>query len=287
MKIPISKTDLHMHSTFSDGTDSPVRLAEKVKAAGISVFSITDHDTVAGTEELAGGPIPSGLTFIPGIEFSCRLSEGKCHLLGYGFDLRSPAFQAALEEGKCLRREKLTRRLDFLDGLGIRFPEEERRALAEMPSAGKPHLGNLMVKYGYAKTKEQAIEGTINRCPPARDRIDAKTAVQAILAAGGLPVWAHPLGEMGEEPLDEASLRKRLEELLSYGLKGMECYYSSYSLALCRKLAELAGEKGLWISGGSDYHGANKTVALGTLNADGKEVPAEQLTIGRYFSRTF
>ncbi len=274
-----SKIDLHMHSSCSDGTDSPRQLAEKVKAAGISVFSVTDHDTADGIEELSAGPLPEGLTLIPGIEFSCRLTEGKCHILGYGCDVRAPAFRAALEEGAALRREKLRRRLAFLQGRGIHFPEEEIEALWEMPSVGKPHLGNLMVKYGYAESKDEAITGTINLCPDSRDRIEAKTAIRAVLAAGGIPVWAHPMGETGDEPLGRETFEKRLAELISYGLRGMECYYSGYSLAGCRSLARTAGKNGLLVSGGSDYHGGNKKVAPGTLNADGAAVPAEWLTV--------
>ncbi len=274
-----AKADLHMHSSFSDGTDTPAQLAEKVREAGISVFSVTDHDTADGAEELLAGPLPDGLTVIPGIEFSCRLKEGKCHILGYGYDVHAPAFRAALEEGNALRRDKLRRRLEFLEAEGIRFPDAEVEALWRMRSPGKPHLGNLMVKYGYAKNREQAITGTLNRCPAGMDRIDAKTAIRAILDAGGIPVWAHPLGETGERPLSGEEIEERLAELLSYGLRGMECYYSAYPVSGCRKLAGIAGRNGLLVSGGSDYHGGNKKIALGTLNADGAAVPAERLSV--------
>ena len=87
--------DLHTHSTASDGTDTPLQLIENVKAAGIKVFALTDHDTVAGTETLLKNP-PEGVTFIPGIEFSCQMDTGKCHILGYCNDTAHPAFQAAL-----------------------------------------------------------------------------------------------------------------------------------------------------------------------------------------------
>ena len=109
-----SRIDLHMHSTASDGTDTPLRLAEKAKAAGIEVFALTDHDTVAGAEQLAGR-LPEGVTFVPGIEFSCRMDTGKCHILGYRCDTSHPAFQAAIREGAALREGKLPLRVTHND----------------------------------------------------------------------------------------------------------------------------------------------------------------------------
>lgn len=94
--------DLHMHSTASDGTDTPVQLAGNVKAAGIQIFALTDHDTVIGAEQLTEH-LPKGVTFIPGIEFSCRMPSGKCHILGYDCDMAHPAFRDALAQGAALR----------------------------------------------------------------------------------------------------------------------------------------------------------------------------------------
>lgn len=274
-----SRVDLHMHSTASDGTDGPVELAGKMSRAGIRIFALTDHDTVDGVRQLAGR-VPEGIVFLPGIEFSCRMASGKCHILGYGCDFESTEFQAALQEGAGLRQAKMERRIRFLqEECGICFPKEELERLREIPSAGKPHLGNLMVKYGYAESKDEAIRNTINRCRTGDSRIAARTAVEAILASGGIPVWAHPLGGEGEPETDRDSFAQMLEELLSCGLKGLECYYSRYTMEKCSWLAETAKARGLLISGGSDYHGTNKSIAPGTLNADGAEIPAEWLTL--------
>ena len=270
--------DLHMHSTASDGTDTPAELVNKVAQAGIRVFALTDHDTVAGMEGIRS-LVPEGMTFIPGIELSCRMPSGKCHILGYGCDTCSPAFQKILSAGAALRRAKLEKRLDFLCERGITFPEEEVVRLRNMSSAGKPHLGNLMVKYGYANTKKEAIENTINLCRTESSRVPAKLAVQSILASGGIPVWAHPLGGEGEDEIPEAQFQTMLAELIGYGLRGLECFYSKYPLSRCQWLAGIAEERGLLISGGSDYHGANKSIALGTLNNQKEPVCAKALTI--------
>ena len=270
--------DLHMHSTASDGTDDPLCLAEKVKSAGFSVFALTDHDTVTGADRLSEHP-PEGVTFLSGIEFSCRMSSGKCHILGYGCNTAHPAFRDALAQGATLRKAKLEKRIEFLRERGICFPEDELNRLRRIPGVAKPHLGNLMVQYGYAPDKQTAIADTINLCSTGSSRIAAETAVRAILASGGIPVWAHPLGGEGEKQIKPEQFRKMLDELTGCGLMGLECYYSKYPFAMCEKLAETARECGLLISGGSDYHGTNKSISPGTLNAENRSVSPEQITI--------
>ena len=98
--------DLHIHTAASDGSDSPAALAQRVREAGLELFSVTDHDTIAGALAMEA-LIPEGVGFIRGVEFSCISPGGKCHILGYGFDPDHPSFQAALNEGKALRQEKL------------------------------------------------------------------------------------------------------------------------------------------------------------------------------------
>lgn len=270
--------DLHTHSTASDGTDTPLQLAERVKTAGVEVFALTDHDTVAGAEELLENP-PEGVTFLPGVEFSCRMDAGKCHILGYCCDTAHPAFQAALRQGAALREGKLNLRLDFLRERGVTFPAEELDRLRWLPSAGKPHLGNLMVRYGYAASRNEAIREVIDLCPTGSSRISAETAVKAILASGGVPVWAHPLGGEGERETGPERFAAMLDALTGCGILGMECFYSKYPMAVCERLALAARDHGLLVSGGSDCHGTNKTIAPGTLNADGQAVSRERITI--------
>lgn len=274
-----SQIDLHMHSAASDGTDSPDQLVKKVRAGDIRVFALTDHDTVVGAEQLAA-LLPEDITFIPGIEFSCRMAVGKCHILGYGCDSKEQAFREALDLGERLRRAKLDKRLAFLrEERGIQFPEAEIDQLYRMPSAGKPHLANLMVEYGYAVSKEAAIEDTINLCATGDSRIPAEAAVKAILKADGIPVWAHPLGGEGDRPVTQERFKEMLKALMSFGLMGLECYYSKYPLGCCTQLAETAKETHLLISGGSDYHGTNKPIGMGTLNAEGAMVASERITV--------
>ena len=263
-----SKVDLHIHTTASDGADSPRVLAEKIAAAGLELFSVTDHDTIAGALEMEN-IVPDGVRYIRGVEFSCVSPAGKCHILGYGFDPDHPAFRGALEEGRRLRLEKLDRRLEQLKrDHGIELTDAERSWLMSLGSPGKPHLGQIIRNRGLAPDLDGAIRGFI-RDVPGRDRIEAKTAIEAILAAGGFPVWAHPLGGEGEKRLTEEKFESLLQTLLGYGLRGLECRYSRYGRKESEFLLDHAARLGFIPTGGSDYHGSNKKdIQLGQLGYD-------------------
>ena len=261
--------DLHMHTTASDGSDTPAQLAGKIRWAGIRLFSVTDHDTVDGALEMEK-LVPEGVRFLRGVEFSCVSPGGKCHILGYGFDPAHPAFRAALEEGRFLRMDKLERRLKLMEeNFGILLTDRERRWLMSRNSPGKPHLGRILLNRGLATDLTGAI-GRYIPDVPGRDRIEAETAVRAVEAAGGISVWAHPLGGEGEKRLTPEQFETQMETLLGCGIRGMECWYSRYTLEEVQLLMERAAEHGLIVTGGSDYHGLNREgLALGMLNAQG------------------
>jgi len=263
-----STVDLHIHTTASDGSDPVPELAAKIAGSPIRLFSVTDHDTIAGAlamEEL----VPEGIHYIRGVEFSCVSPAGKCHILGYSYDPTHPALLAALEEGSRLRREKLERRIAHLrDRWGIELSDGEQQWLRSRKSPGKPHLGKLLADRGLATDRSAAIKTYLSGVP-GRDRIEAGTAIRAIEASGGLAVWAHPLGGEGEVRLTADRFEEQLQTLLGYGLQGMECWYSRYCLDEVRFLLDRAQARGLTVTGGSDYHGTNKKdLKLGQLNAE-------------------
>ncbi len=270
--------DLHIHSTASDGTDAPSVLVRKARAAGIDTLALTDHDTVAGVREFLAAA-EEGMTLIPGIEVSSRTASGKCHILGLGVRTEDPAFTSLLAEAAKLRRTKLETRLDYLRRHGYELPEAALDALRAMPSAGKPHLGALLARCGYAPDRNSAIRELIDPCPTPSDRVEAGRAVAAIRSAGGAAVWAHPMGEEGKRTLTPEEFRKMLRELLDAGITGMECWYSKYPAEQCLRLEQEAHSHGLQVSGGSDYHGKNKSVSLGQLNAESAEVPKKNVTV--------
>ncbi len=278
------RADLHMHSHFSDGSDSAEKLAEKIYGEGISVFALTDHDTADGCAAVqkAVKEICPEVHFIPGIEFSCKTGAGKCHILGYGCDTGHPAFLDAVEEGRKMRRENLKKRLDTLEHKdGIPFTEAEKEYLYSLPAAGKPHIAEILVKKGIVSEISQGIEKYLKGSRTGSDRISAETAVHAIAASGGIPVWAHPLGGEGEKRPAEGEFERQLEMLLSFGIRGLECYYSRYSAGESSFLRRQAEHHGLLISGGSDYHGSRKNIEPGCLNCQGQQIGAERLTILR------
>lgn len=268
--------DLHMHSTFSDGTDTPAQLLKTVKAAGLGCFALTDHDAIAGCVELQGLLAPGDPQFIPGIEFSCKDELGKYHVLGYRYDPASPAIRDVLALGHGYRMKKLGLRLDYLRAeYGFVFPEEDLEALYAQPNPGKPHIANLMVKHGYAKTKNQAFADYLNRLHAEDDYVRPEEAIRGILGAGGVPVLAHPCYGDGDQIILGDELEQRVVRLEAFGLQGLEGYYSGFSKPLRELVLSLAERYGLYVTAGSDYHGTNKLVSLGDTGIKESAAPAE------------
>ena len=272
-------TDLHIHSNASDGTDNPEELLKNIREKGIKIFALTDHDTITGVAAVKR-LITQDIKFIQGIEFSCRCEDFKCHILGLGYDENNKIFQDALKIGEKLRHEKLYKRLDFLhENFNIEFSTEEINSLSKIPSVGKIHLGNLIVSKGFASNRIEAMENFVDKCKTPNDKIDAEIAINAINSSGGVSVWAHPLGGAREKELSQEEFLRRLKILMSFGLKGLECFYSKYEIEKCKQLSTVAKDNNLYVSGGSDYHGSNKNVPLMKLNAENIEIPDENLTI--------
>lgn len=275
--------DLHLHTTASDGSFAPAQLVALLRQKGIRTFAVTDHDAVEGAVEMQA-IVPPDLRFIPGVEFSCRSEVGKYHILGYGFDPRHPAVLAAVEEGRQLRRQKQAQRIRWLEEQhGIRLTEEELRWLNSRKSPGKPHLGRILLDRGL-DTEGAGMMGVLRRYvngfKGGNDRIGVDTAVRAIRQAGGVAVWAHPLGGEGKRHKTHEELQPLLEDLLAHGVEGMECWYSRYSGQEIAMLTALARQHGLLISGGSDFHGAPKPdLEPGTLSGDGIVPDPRQLTV--------
>lgn len=256
--------DLHMHTTVSDGTDTPAEIIGKVKKAGIGLFSVTDHDAVKGGTEVLDLLKEGDPAFITGAEFSCKDELGRYHILGYGYEPDAEAIHELVAYGHRLRLKKVTARLDFLKSeFGFDFPEEALRELFALDNPGKPHIGNLMVKYGFAATKEEAILRYINKLHVRNSYVRPEEAIEGILAGGGIPVLAHPVFGSGDETVRGEELRERVRRLMGFGLQGMECFYSRYTEEMREECLAIAESNGLYVTAGSDYHGTNKTVALG------------------------
>ena len=267
--MKITRIDLHMHSTVSDGTDTPEEILKKVKQAGIGLFALTDHDAIKGAGMIREILREDDPCFLSGAEFSCKDEEGKYHILGYGYDPSGDSIRQVVETGHAMRMRKVRARLDLLQtSFGFVFPEEEILAILAMDNPGKPHIGNMMVKCGYAQSKEQAINEFINQIHIHNVYLRPETAIRGILLSGGIPVLAHPPFGSGDELITGGDLEKRVKRLMDYGLRGMEGFYSGYTPKLRAQTLSIAEKYGLLVTAGSDYHGKNKLVTLGDTKLD-------------------
>ncbi len=279
MAEQIGRIDFHIHTTVSDGTDTPQEVIGAVRAVGISLFSITDHDAIKAAEIIPPLLDKKDLRFFPGVEFSCKDEAGKYHILGYGYDPQSKEIRAVVDHGHSLRIKKVAARLDFLKTeFGFAFPSQELDRLFALDNPGKPHIGNLMVQYGFAKTKEEAIDRYINKIHFKSEYVRPEEAIGGILAAGGIPILAHPFYGSGNELILGEEMDDRLSRLMGFGLQGLEAFYSGFSDKLRNLALSLAKRHNLYVTAGSDYHGTNKLVRLGDTGLDGTDpYPAELL----------
>ena len=275
-----SKVDLHMHSRASDGSDWIPGLLRKIQKLGIRTFALTDHDTVKGVQRLEK-LVPDGIRFIRGIELSCKTEVAKCHILGYNYDLKQKEFLDFVAEAYGVRINKTHNRLRYMEEeFGFRFTAEEKEAQLKNP--GKLQLKLLLEKklrQLHPGTEPVDIFATYFKNLPS-GRVDAARAIRAIKNAGGIAVWAHPLGGTGEKRLTKEQFAAQLRTLKEAGIAGLECYYSEYTTEESEMLWQAAMEQGLRISGGSDYHGTGKPhLHLGMLNKEDVIIDRTQLTV--------
>ena len=263
------RIDLHMHTTVSDGSDTPEEIIRHVKETGIDLFAVTDHDAVKGCGIVKKALAAGDPEFVTGVEFSTKDELGKYHILGYNYDPESNSIIDTVELGHSLRMKKVTGRLDFLkEEFGFDFPEEEIQKLLKLDNPGKPHIGNLMVKYGYAENKDLAINEYINKLHYKTEYVRPEEAIKGILGAGGIPVLAHPFYGSGDELILGEEIEERIKRLMGFGLKGVEAFYSGFSPKLTTDMLAIAERYDLYVTAGSDYHGTNKTVKLGDTGLD-------------------
>ena len=266
--------DLHTHSVYSDGTDTPGELVRKAKEAGLCAVALTDHDSFAGLGEFRVSGGKYGVETVDGIEISTQMGEVEAHVLGYCLDFQNPLMDAFLASQEESRREKNAKTLLRLRELGFDITESDFSDSKGTITRGS--IAGVMHKKGYIGVRQEAFDKYLGEGRPAfidRVRIEAGDAVMLILGCGGIPVLAHPY----LYAIDDDTLAAEVKRLATLGLRGIEALYPEGHTegreALCRFLAE---RYGLLITGGSDYHGDNKTVALGYA-FDGGRIPYEIL----------
>ena len=257
--------DLHIHSTHSDGSDTPARLVELGRRAGLRAMALTDHDTMAGTEDFLVACRAHGMTGISGIEISVDVDggPGSLHILGYGMDPHHPAIHKNLGwvlDGRAWRNERI---VEKLNELGLELNLDEVRAYAGEDVVARPHIARALIGRGYVATVAEAFDKYLAKGRPAyidRYRLNPEEGISMIRETGGIAVIAHPFTWEN----DDARLEAGLRTLQSFGLSGIEAIYSEYTPEQTVTLLRLAKRLGLLVTGGSDYHGlAKPDIALG------------------------
>ncbi len=269
----MSKVDLHIHSTASDGRLSPAEVVHKAAELGLTIIALTDHDTVDGVAPaLAAAEAYPHLKIIPAVEISTDMPTDEVHVLGYFVEHTDRELRATLERMRHSRQHRAQRMIAKLDNLGMPLDWQRVQEIAGSGSVGRPHLAQAMLEKGYIASFREAFTKYIGRGGPAyvvRDKMTPQEAVRLILRSKGLPVLAHPLTISRPEEM--------IVELKAAGLVGIEAYYDSYTADEVERLLGLASRYSLIASGGSDYHGLDASIETMMGGAEVPMAAAEQL----------
>jgi len=253
--------DLHLHTTWSDGSLTPEKLVHKTARLGLSAIAITDHDEIGGIMEaqsIAGEELPE---IIPGVELSVKYNlntSGHVHIVGLFIDQGNTELCKALQYLKEKRSERAVKIVDKLQKHKINICIEEVKEIARNGSIGRPHIASLLIKKRYAFNNFQVFnrflgKDTIGYVP--KTKLGFKEAVNLIHNARGLTILAHPIS-LGYEKYEDSG--KEILNMKSDGLDGIEVWYPSHGRYFSEWLLQFAQKENLAISGGSDFHGKAK-----------------------------
>ena len=263
------RADLHCHSTFSDGSLTPIELLELAKKNDLSGLSITDHDTLnAYSKEVYDVAKTLRVHLFTGVEFSARFQDISVHILGYGVEL-TPNILSFCKDHVNSRNERNTIIINKLRSLSFIISEKELYQGKKQAVIGRPHIATLMFKKGYVKSFQEAFNRYLGEgkcCYSAGKPYSVEETLSIIKNAGGKAFLAHP---------HLIQSKKQLNALLELDFDGLECFYSKIPSFQEKPFIQLAHNKGLLVSGGSDFHGKIKPhIELGCSWVDKKAVEA-------------
>lgn len=271
--------DLHQHTILSDGTDSVEELFERNIETGIKVMAITDHDNIESVELAKKLAKQIGIKYITGVEFSTDFHGNSIHILCYGYNLEDKIIKKLIEKSVELRHKRVEFRLKNLEKeFGIKLEKSVIEKINNHPNPNKPMIANILKDLGYGQEIGDIIKKYLYHKMPDY-KLKTTEVLKDLAKSSGISVYAHALGGVGEKRVPKEVFEERLKSFISAGLKGLECYYSLYSKEEQDYLVETAKNNNLFISGGSDYHGKNKTVKIGELSNFGGFPQKEEVTI--------
>jgi hypothetical protein len=266
--VPAPTFDLQSHSIYSDGTLAPADVVGRAAAAGVQLLALTDHDTVDGVAEALDAARATGgaLRLVPAAELSSIDGEHEdLHVLGYGIDHTDEDLLATLRRFRADRGARADRMADALEhecGLALDRAALETRRAAGRP-IGRPHLAQAAFEHP-ANAERLAREGLqdfgrlleaylVPGAPAYRRRTTPTVAqaIEAIHAAGGVAVWAHPFWDL-DEPADVVAAIDRFAAL---GLDGVEAFYITHTREETEIAARACAQRGLLTTGSADFHG--------------------------------
>ena len=260
--------DLHTHSVFSDGTDTPARLIELAAEAGLSAVALCDHNTVAGLPDFLEAAKDSAVEAVPGVEISTDYADKELHILALFVQPQHyAAVTALLAEGDRRKEQSNIDLVAALNAAGYALSYEQIKAKTPQGHINRAHIAAEMLELGYVESVQAAFRTLLSPKhglyhPPKR--IDAYDAIRFIKSIGAVAVLAHPFLSM-----DEQLLRAFLPRAVEAGLDAMEVFYSKYTEETTLVAVKIAEEYGILPSGGSDYHGGNKPdIAIGIGRGD-------------------
>jgi len=242
------RADLHLHTTFSDGSYTPAQVVDLARRSGLAAIAITDHDTLDGIGP-ARAAAPPALEVIAGVEITCEFLGRELHLLGFFVDLDDAPLLAALADIAGGRRDRFLAMVERLAGRGIRFSDDVLASMPPTSAPGRRHLAQLLVQTGHASTIQEAFQQFLGDRGPiqvAKRRLAVESAIELVRYAGGVAAWAHP-------PYDDS--RTHLRTLRDMGMGAVEVYFPSCRPGHIRPLRDHAESLGLAVTGGSDCHG--------------------------------
>jgi len=259
-------SDLHLHSACSDGTEAPALVMAAAHRHGLRTAALTDHDTTTGWAEAAEAATSLGMTFLPGMELSARHEWRSVHLLAYLFDPDEASLRAMTDR---IRSSRLDRARVMADRISRDYDlvwDDIVAQTSDGATVGRPHIADALVARGLVRDRAEAFAGILS---PAGDYYvalyapDPVTAVSLVVGAGGVPIIAHPAGRAGLLP------SRLLDRMLDAGLAGFELGHRENLAPGIRTLRRIADDRGLIVTGSSDYHG------LGKPNQPGENTTAD------------